>query len=88
MKIGEPRYQPTGSITASATAATTAVRPGWRRAAAIQPNRAATNTARTANAIDAMATGIRNSYRARATSLAMSPIDGMARWWMPRVTVV
>jgi hypothetical protein len=33
MKIGEPRYQPTGNMIASSETATTAVRHGWRRAA-------------------------------------------------------
>ena len=42
MKIGDPRYQPTGMATARAPAARTPVRAGCRRAAANQPSRHAT----------------------------------------------
>src|SRR5262245_9838013 len=42
MNNGDPRYQPRGPPIASTTAASAALRAGWRRAAANQPRRRAT----------------------------------------------
>jgi hypothetical protein len=61
MKIGEPRYQPTGNVTASAATTRTAVRRGCRAAAANQPSLRATATIAASVRPAAMATGMRNS---------------------------
>ena len=82
-KMGDTRYQPSGTARIAAAPIATADASGWRRATPTQPRRRATAARTTSATIPAIANGTRSAYAVPRNKLPRSPMSDMddsVRW--------